>query len=158
MKDKLTRVLADMENLRQRTNRQMDQARNFAIQGFVKNLLDVADNLERAAGAVGPEAMQGQGKDGEPLDAEQLSKLLQSLMEGVQLTQRVLDQTFRQSGVEKFTPLGEKFDPNVHSALFQAPDPNRQPGTVMAVMKNGYTLNGRVVRPAEVGVVPSTQS
>ncbi|DBA91793.1 TPA: Mitochondrial matrix cochaperone [Trebouxia sp. C0004] len=154
-KDKLVRVLADMENLRERTARQAEQSRSFAIQGFVKSLLDVADNLERAAGSVTDLSLKGKSSDGKALTAKQSSKLLQDLMEGVNLTGRILVQALKQNGVEKFTPLGEKFDPNMHSALFQLPDAQKEAGTVVAVTKSGYSLNGRVVRAAEVGV--STQ-
>ncbi|KAL3137780.1 Mitochondrial matrix cochaperone [Trebouxia sp. C0009 RCD-2024] len=155
-KDKLVRLLADMENLRDRTSRQAEQSRSFAIQGFVKSLLDVADNLERAAGSVTDESLQGLSSDGKPLTAQQCNKLLTGLLEGVHLTDRILVQALKQNGVEKFSPLGQKFDPNKHSALFQIPDAEKEPGTVVVVTKSGYSLNGRVVRAAEVGV--STQA
>lgn len=154
-KDKLVRVLADMENLRERTARQAEQSRSFAIQGFVKSLLDVADNLERAAGSVTDQSLQGLNGDGTALTKQQSSKLLNGLLEGVHLTDRILVQALKQNGVEKFSPLGEKFDPNMHSALFQIPDAKKEAGTVVVVTKSGYSLNGRVVRAAEVGV--STQ-
>lgn len=154
-KDKLVRVLADMENLRDRTTRQAEQSRQFAIQGFVKSLLDVADNLERAAGSVTEESLQGLASDGKKLTVTQSQKLLKGLLDGVTLTDRILIQALKQNGVEKFSPLGDKFDPNIHSALFQIPDAQKEAGTVLVVTKSGYTLNGRVVRPAEVGV--STQ-
>ncbi|DBA93153.1 hypothetical protein WJX79_000436 [Trebouxia sp. C0005] len=154
-KDKLVRVLADMENLRERTARQAEQSRSFAIQGFVKSLLDVADNLERAAGSVTDQSLQGLNSDGKALTAQQSSKLLKGLLEGVHLTDRILVQALKQNGVEKFSPLGAKFDPNMHSALFQIPDAQKEAGTVVVVTKSGYSLNGRVVRAAEVGV--STQ-
>lgn len=154
-KDKLVHVLADMENLRDRTTRQAEQSRSFAIQGFVKSLLDVADNLERAAGSVTDMSLKGKNSDGKALTASQSSKILKGLLEGVHLTDRILVQALKQNGVEKFSPLGDKFDPNMHSALFQIPDAEKEAGTVVVVTKSGYSLNGRVVRAAEVGV--STQ-
>mmetsp|Transcript_28363 Transcript_28363/g.80065 ORF Transcript_28363/g.80065 Transcript_28363/m.80065 type:complete len:268 (+) Transcript_28363:162-965(+) len=150
-KDKLVYTLADMENLRQRTARQADDAKKFAVQGFVKSILDVADNLERASKAV-PDDVLSDDKI-EELDVRTARKMLVSMLEGVQLTEKVLLQIFSQNGIQKVDPLGEKFDPNLHQALFEMPDPSREPGTVGTVTKAGYTLHGRVVRPADVGVV-----
>jgi molecular chaperone GrpE len=151
LKDQLLRTLADMENLRTRTRRDVDNAKQFAVQGFVKSLLDVADNLERAAGLEQP-------GNGQQASAEQATKQYRSLMEGVKLTQKILDQVFRQFGVERFSPLNEKFDPNTSSALFSLPaSEGKEPGTVAVVTKTGYKLHGRIVRPAEVGVTAAAQ-
>jgi molecular chaperone GrpE len=149
MKDKLLRTLADMENLRERSARQIDSNKQYAVQSFAKSLLDVADNLERAAGAVPEAALQPDSG----MSAADVSKHLRTLLQGVQLTDKQLTSALKQHGVEKFGSLGEKFDPNMHSALFEMPDPSKEPGTVGAVTKNGYMLNGRVMRAADVGVV-----
>ena len=147
LKDRLVRALADMENLRERTARQAESAKAFAVQGLVKSLLDVADNLERAREAAGV------GADAADADAT-APKRLSALVEGVDLTERVLLSAFRGAGVERFDPAGALFDPNEMEAVFQVPpSPGGPPaGHVAAVAKVGYRLNGRVVRPAQVGV------
>jgi molecular chaperone GrpE len=151
MKDRLLRALAEMENLRERSARQIESNKQFAVQGFAKSLLDVADNLERAAGAVPAEALQQDSK----LPAPELAKHLRTLLQGVQMTDNQLTAALKQHGIEKLVPLGHSFDPNLHTALFELPDPSKEAGTIGAVTKNGYLLNGRLIRPAEVGVVRS---
>ncbi|EFN57477.1 hypothetical protein CHLNCDRAFT_11196, partial [Chlorella variabilis] len=150
LKDKLLRTLADMENLRERTARTSAETKQFAVQGLVKNLLEVADNLERAAGSVPPEDVH---QDSE-IDRDRALKLLRSLREGVLMTDTVLMKASRAGwgGVTRYDPLGDKFDPNLHNALFEVPDATKDPGTVAVVVKRGYELNERVVRAAEVGV------
>eukprot|EP00238_Polyblepharides_amylifera_P014092 CAMPEP_0196579410 /NCGR_PEP_ID=MMETSP1081-20130531/21658_1 /TAXON_ID=36882 /ORGANISM="Pyramimonas amylifera, Strain CCMP720" /LENGTH=211 /DNA_ID=CAMNT_0041898991 /DNA_START=149 /DNA_END=784 /DNA_ORIENTATION=- len=147
LNDKLLRSLAEMENVRARMQRQIDDSRKFGIQSFVKELLDVADNLQRAAGSVPSEA------DSADLSAESTIAMLKNLREGVLMTEKQLFQVFGHHGVEKYNSMGEKFDPNLHMALFELPSPEAENGTVGNVVKEGYTLHGRVVRPAEVGVV-----
>ncbi len=145
-----------MENLRARTARQAADARAFAVQGLARAMLDVADNLERAGDAA-TAAVEGGGSGGEggaaapPVDP---AAALASLREGVALTERVLQAAFRGAGVEKFAPSpGDAFDPNEQAALFEVPaPPGVEPGAVAVVTKAGYRLNGRIVRPAEVGV------
>lgn len=145
-KDQMLLCLADMENLRARSAQQVENNRKFAIQGFVKQVLEVADNLERAAEAVPQAALTSS-------DAAELQKQLTMLLEGVQMTQRVLNHALKMNGVESYRPHGEQFDPNLHSALFQLPDPSKTPGTVSVVAKTGYKMHDRVLRAAEVGVV-----
>lgn len=108
---------------------------NNNTQGFVKSMLDVGDNLERAAGAVKLEEV-------EAADAERLRALLKGLLEGVHATERILMQALKSHGVVRFDPTGEKFDPNMHSALFEVDDPSKDPGTVAAVTKV-RAANGR---------------
>jgi len=146
-KDKLIRTLADMENLRQRTARQMENSTKFAIQGFVKDLLDVSDNLERALAAVDAEYL-GSGEESKGFT------ILKSLHEGIEMTEKQMLQVLAKNGVERFDPTGEPFDPNLHEARFEVPVPDKEPGTVVVVTKVGYKLHDRVIRPAEVGVVP----
>lgn len=140
LKDKLLRTLADMENLRRRTEREIADAKAYAVSGFARDLLGVADNLRR-----GIESLDASGRDG--LDAG--TKLM---VEGVELTERELLKTLDKHGVKKLDPLGQKFDPNLHQAMFEAPDPTQPKGHVVAVVQSGYALNGRVLRPALVGV------
>lgn len=148
-KDQVLRTLADMENLRERSARQIETNKQFAVQGFAKSLLDVADNLERAAGAVPTDAVTLDSN----LSVEEVVKHLRTLLEGVQLTNKQLMTALKSNGVSKYEALGKKFDPNLHSALFELPDSSKTPGTIGVVTKSGYKLNDRVLRAAEVGVV-----
>lgn len=140
LKDKLLRTLAEMENLRRRTEREVADAKAYAVTGFARDLLGVADNLRRGLESLGP-----QGRDG--LDAG-----VKLMVEGVELTERELIKTLEKHGVKKLDPLGQKFDPNLHQAMFEAPDPTQPKGHVVAVVQSGYAISGRVLRPALVGV------
>lgn len=146
LNDKLLRTLADMENLRERTRRQAETAEKFAIQGFCKDLLDVADNLSRAVATVETDV---------DVDADKVKGMLISLHEGVLMVEKQLASTFGKHGVQKFDPTGDEFDPNAHMALFNVPDGDKPAGTIAAVTKAGYKLHDRVIRPAEVGVYQS---
>ena len=143
------RTLADMENLRTRTQRQNEDAKKFAVQGFAKDLLDVADNMDRACATVTEEII-AEAKN----DAGKLETLLRSFKEGVELTQRQLSSGFKKNGLVKFDPVDEPFDANEHMALFNVPvgETKKEPGSVAVVTKAGYRLHDRVVRAAEVGV------
>lgn len=156
LKDRLLRTLADMENLRERSARQTENAHKFAVQGFVKDVLDVPDNLERALESVKGAMYKGAGAEGqisEDIDRDQALALLKSFVEGVEMTDKIMLQVFSRHGIERVMPMGEAFDPNLHNAMFEVPDPTKAAGTVAHVVKAGYTLHGRVVRPAHVGVV-----
>lgn len=149
MKDKLLRTLADMENLRDRTARQTAEAKQFATQSLIKSIIDVADNLERAASAVPLDELHGDKE----VDAERALSLLRSLRDGVLMTDSVLLKIMEKEGVTRYDPLGEPFDPNLHNALFEVPDATKEPGTVAVVIKKGYLMHGeRAVRAADVGV------
>ena len=139
-KDKLLRTLAEMENLRKRTEREVADARAYAIAGFARDVLQVADNMHRALGAIGPELRQS-------VDAK-----VKSLVEGVELTERELIKVLERNGVKKFSPDGEKFDPNLHQAMYEVPDTEAAPGSVAQVIQAGYMLGERVLRPALVAV------
>eukprot|EP00051_Salpingoeca_urceolata_P006871 m.90986 g.90986 ORF g.90986 m.90986 type:complete len:285 (-) comp15024_c0_seq2:75-929(-) len=141
LEDKFKRALADAENVRQRSRVEVENARQFGIQKFSKDLLGIADVLQMATDAVPEEALT----DDNPH--------LTALFTGLQSTQKLMLKVFTDHGLEQISPLGEKFDPNLHDAGFQMPDPNLETGTVGAVVKTGYMLNGRVLRPAAVGVV-----
>lgn len=138
--DKYRRSLADFENLRNRMNKQVADAKVFGIQGFCKDLLDVADVLAKAADSVSEDALKNE------------SHYLKDMHQGLKLTQSQLLHVFERHGLVQENPLGEKFDPNRHDALFQVPMPDKDPNTVIDVQKIGYILQGRTIRPAAVGV------
>ena len=140
-KDKLLRALAEMENLRKRTEREVADARTYAVTSFARDVLQVADNMHRALDAIGDE-----------LRATADSKV-SALLEGIDLTERELTKVLDKHGVKMFSPLGEKFDPNFHQAMYEIPDPSAAPGTVAQVIQAGYLIGERVLRPAMVAVV-----
>ncbi|XP_024398069.1 grpE protein homolog 2, mitochondrial [Physcomitrium patens] len=144
-KDKLLRSYAEMENLIDRTRREAESTRKYSIQDFAQSLLDVADNLGRALETV--------RKSVSADDAEINAKLLVSLLEGVEMTDKQLMKVFEKHGLTRFNPEGIVFDPNEHQAVFEVEDANKTPGTVAVVLKTGYKLHDRVIRPAVVGVV-----
>jgi molecular chaperone GrpE len=139
-KDKLLRSLAEMENMRRRTERQVADAREYGITAFARDVLAVADNMSRALSTIDPQLR-------ETADAG-----LKSLLEGVELTERELLKVLEKHGVKKFEPTGEKFDPNLHQAMYEVPDPSLPNGTVAQVVQAGYMIGERVLRPALVGV------
>ena len=140
VKDRLLRLAADMENLRRRTDREMKDARTYAVTGFARELLSVADNLRRAIEAVPAEA-KAHGEDG-----------LNALIGGVEVTERALLGALEKNGVRKLDPEGERFDPNFHQAMFEVPNTEVPNNTVVQVVQAGYSIGGRVLRPAMVGV------
>lgn len=140
--DQMLRALAEADNARRRAALDVENAHKFGVGKFAKDLLDVADNLSRAADSV-PEELRS--SDEQPV--------LKALFDGVKMTDSVLLNIFEKHGLQKLDPLGEKFDPNVHNAMFEAPDPTKEPGTVMHVAAPGYVLHGRCLRAAGVGVV-----
>ncbi|XXG53726.1 hypothetical protein AAC387_Pa03g1781 [Persea americana] len=148
LQEKVLRSYAEMENVIGRTKREAENSKKFAIQNFAKSLLDVADNLARASSVV----KDSFSKIDQSKDSVGAVPLLKTLLEGVKMTEKQLSEVFRKFGVEKFDPMGEQFDPNRHLAVFQVPDPSKPPGTVAVVLKPGYMLYDRVIRPAEVGV------
>src|SRR5881392_2366513 len=137
---KMLRTLAEMENLRKRTVREVADARAYGISGFARDILDIADNLQRALDAVPAEAK------------ESADPGLKALIEGVELTERSLLNTLEKNGVKKFDPSGERFDPNFQQAMYEVPDPSVPAGTVVQVVQAGYMIGDRVLRPALVGV------
>jgi molecular chaperone GrpE len=139
-RDRMLRTLAEMENLRKRTAKEVADARLYGITGFARDVLDIADNLQRALDAVPAEARAN-------ADAG-----LKGLIEGVELTERSLHSALEKHGVKKLDPQGQKFDPNFHQAMYEVPDASVPSGTVVQVMQAGYTIGERVLRPALVGV------
>lgn len=140
LKDRLLRALADMENLRRRTEREVADARSYGITSFARDMLTVADNLRRALDSLPAEARA------EATDA------VKALVEGVELTERDFLKTLDKHGVRRREPMGEKFNPNFDQAMFEVPDETRPSGTVMQVVQPGFVIGERVLRPAMVGV------
>jgi molecular chaperone GrpE len=145
-KDRLLRTLAEMENLRKRTEREVADARLYGIASFAREVLAVADNMHRALAAISPE-LREQG------DAQ-----VKVLIEGVELTERELLKALEKSGVKKFSPQGEKFDPNVHQAMFELESADAPPGHVAQVIQAGYMIGDRVLRPAMVAVAKAAKT
>ena len=139
-RDKMLRTLAEMENLRKRTTREVADARTYGITGFARDVLEIADNLQRALDAVPAEARAAADPG------------LKALIEGVELTERSLLNALEKNGVKKFDPAGQKFDPNFQQAMFEVPDASVPAGTVVQVIQAGFTIGERVLRPALVGV------
>ncbi|MDE0059856.1 MAG: nucleotide exchange factor GrpE [Defluviicoccus sp.] len=136
--DRLLRALAENENLRRRSKREREETARFAIASFARDVLSVADNLRRALEAV----------PGDPGENEALG----SLVGGIELTERELAAIFERHGIERIDPAGEKFDHNLHEAMFEVPTADAEPGTVVQVFETGYVLNGRLLRAARVGI------
>jgi len=139
-KDRLLRTLAEMENLRRRTDREIADTRQYAVANFARDLLAVADNMQRALATLSADFR------------DQADPVVKSHIEGVELTERELMKVMEKHGIKRFDPQGEKFDPNLHQAMFEVPDPNVPSGMVAQVVQPGYMIADRVLRPALVGV------
>jgi len=140
LKDRLLRTLADMDNMRKRTEREVADARVYGISTFARDILGVADNMHRAMQALDDELRA---------KADDATK---ALLEGVELTERELLNVLEKHGVKKIEPLNQKFDPNRHQAMFEVEDASVPSGTVVQVMQAGYLIGERVLRPALVAV------
>jgi molecular chaperone GrpE len=139
-KDRLLRTLADMENLRKRTAREVADAELRGITAFARDMLGVADNMRRALDAVTPEVR------------EHAQPAVTALIDGVELTERELLKALEKNRVRQFAPQGGKFDPNLHQAIYEVPDASVPAGHVVQVVQPGYMIGDRVLRPALVGV------
>src|SRR3954452_16086445 len=139
-KDRLLRALADMDNMRKRTEREVADARVYGISNFARDILGVADNMHRAMAALDDELRA------------KADESLKALLDGVELTERELMNVLDKHGVKKLEPQGQKFDPNRHQAMFEVEDASVPNGTVVQVMQAGYTIGERVLRPALVAV------
>ncbi len=140
LKDKMLRTVAEMENLRRRTAREVKDAKTYSVAGFARDMLGVSDNLRRAIDAV-PEEAKAEGGAG-----------LASLIEGVEMTEREMVNALEKNGVKKLEPKGEKFDPNYHQAMYEVPNQDVPNNSVIDVVQEGYSIGTRVLRPAMVGV------
>lgn len=139
-KDRLLRTLAEMENLRRRTDREVADARLYGISNFARDIVTVADNMRRALQAL----------DEDPRVKDDAS--LKPLVEGVDLTERELMNVLEKHGVKRIDPMGQKFDPNRHQAMYEVEDPSVPAGSVIQVAQSGYLIGDRVLRPAMVAV------
>lgn len=139
LRDQLLRAMAETENVRKRSERQLEDAHKYAVTGFARDILSVADNLERALDAV-------------PEERRSEHELLGTLLEGVIAVQSAFAQTMANHKIERIDPLGEAFDPNLHEAMFEVPGTDYADGTVAQVVQPGYRLHDRLLRPARVGV------
>jgi len=138
LRDRLLRALADGENTRRRGERMAQDARQYAIADFARELLDVADNLRRAIAAA-----EQQGGENAPES---------QLLDGIKATERILMATLERFGVRRIEALGTRFDPALHEAVMEVDDPEHEPGTVVQVLEDGYTIHDRLLRPARVAV------
>lgn len=145
LKDRYLRSVADFRNLQERTKRDVQSARDFAIARFAQDLIESVDNLDRALGTV-PSEKLGQAES---------NKELANLYDGLKMTETILMQTLKKHGLERFDPSenGEQFNPNLHEATFQTPVEGKDNGSVFMTQQKGFMLNGRVIRAAKVGVV-----
>ncbi len=146
LRDRLLRSHAEMENLRRRTEREVVDAKRYAVSSFARDLLGVADNLRRALDAA---AAATPGAEASEAVAD---PVFAALVEGVELTERELGKGLEKHGVRKLDPKGKPFDPHHHEAVFEAPDPSVPAGTVVQVMQDGYVIGDRILRPAMVAV------
>lgn len=140
LKDRLLRTLAEMENLRKRTEREVTDSRLYGVTTFARDILNVADNMHRALGALDVELR------------EQANAGVKALLDGVELTERELLSVLEKHGVKKLDPIGLKFDPNRHQAMYEVPDASAPAGHVVQVIQAGYLIGDRVLRPALVAI------
>lgn len=140
MKNHYARAVADFRNLQETTKKDIQKAKDFALQKFARDLLESLDNFGLALHSVTEETLAA-------------NEEMKNLFDGVSMTRTVFEKTLNKHGIEKIDPLGEVFDPNHHEATFEIPQPDKEPGTVFHVQLPGYLLNKRVLRPAKVGLV-----
>ncbi len=139
LKDQLLRALAEIENTRKRGERDREETAKFAVAGFARDLLEVVDNLRRSLDSV-------------PADAAAGNTALATLLEGVELTDRQLQAMLEKHGIVRVAPMDQPFDPNLHQAMFEVPGTGKPNGTVVQVLQAGFVINGRLLRPALVGL------
>jgi molecular chaperone GrpE len=137
--DQILRTLAELENTRKRATRDRAEALKFGAMSFARDMLSVADNFQRALKAV--EDMQ-----------EDVPEAMRGLLDGISATQRDLMAALARHKVTPLTPMGEKFDPNLHEAMFEAPGTGQASGTIIEVIETGYMMEERLLRPAKVGI------
>lgn len=138
LKDQLLRAVAETENIRRRAAKEKQDASKFAIASLARDLLAVPDTLDRALGSIPPEVREQEG--------------VVNVIEGMELIQRQLLGIFERHGIKPIHPMGEKFDPNFHQAMFEAPDTGQPDGTIVQILQMGYIIGDRLLRPAMVGV------
>jgi molecular chaperone GrpE len=145
-KDRALRALAEVENVRKRLERERDDARTYSVTRFARDMLTVADNLNRALAALSPEA-RAKADDS-----------VKAVLDGVEATARELSAALARHGVKPIEAQGQRFDPNLHQAIAEVPAPDAQPGTVVNVVQPGYLIGDRLLRPAMVTVAKAPPS
>jgi molecular chaperone GrpE len=140
LRDRYLRLAAEMDNLRRRTERDVKDAKSYSVASFARDMLSVADNLRRTLDALPPET-RAEADTG-----------LKTLTEGVEMTERSMLSALERHGVRQLEPMGQKFDPNFHQAMFEVPNGDVPNNTVIQVVQAGFAIGERVLRPAMVGV------
>jgi molecular chaperone GrpE len=140
LKDQLLRTLAEMDNLRKRMEREKAEATLYAATNFARDILSVSDNMDRALATAEADHLK------------EATEPVKHLVAGVEVTKRDLLNIFERHGIKRIDPMGEKFDPHFHQAMFEVPTDEQPPGTVVQVMQAGFKIGDRVLRPALVGV------
>ncbi|MDA9256657.1 nucleotide exchange factor GrpE, partial [Pseudomonadales bacterium] len=140
-KDQLLRSIAEMENVRRRAQRDVENAHKFAVEKLLADLFPVVDSMEKAI---------------ETAENSEPGEGTKAIVEGVSLSLKLFVDTLAKAGVEQIDPLGQPFDPQLHEAMAMVPNPDAEPNTVMDVMQKGYVLNGRLTRAAKVIVVKAS--
>ncbi|TMJ36816.1 MAG: nucleotide exchange factor GrpE [Alphaproteobacteria bacterium] len=140
LKDQLLRTFADMDNLRKRMEREKAEATLYAASNFARDILSVSDNMDRALATAEADHLK------------EATEPVKNLVAGVEMTRRELLNVFERHGIKRVDPMGEKFDPHYHQAVFEVPTDDQPPGTVVQVMQAGFKIGERVLRPAMVGV------
>ena len=139
LRDQLLRTLADNENLRRRTERELTAAKKYGALGFARDLMASVDNLDKAIDLI-------------PENKDELGETVKNILIGVEMTGREIASVLERHNISKISPDGEKFDYNLHQAMFEVPSDEVEPGIVMQVVQSGYQLHDRLLRPAMVGV------
>ena len=139
LRDQLLRTLADNENLRRRTERELSAAKKYGAMGFARDLMASVDNLDKAIDLI-------------PENKVELDETVKNILIGVEMTGREIASVLERHNISKISPDGEKFDYNIHQAMFEVPSDDVEPGIVMQVLQSGYQLHDRLLRPAMVGV------
>ncbi|MDP7342106.1 MAG: nucleotide exchange factor GrpE [Alphaproteobacteria bacterium] len=145
LKDQLLRALAETENVRRRARKDVTDASRYGIANFARDMLSVSDNMARALDSI-------------PEEAREDSEIVKALVEGVEMTAREMAGALQRHGIEQVSPLGEKFDYNLHQAMFEAPASGQPDGTIIEVVQAGYVIGERLLRPAMVGVAKAAEA
>ncbi len=139
LKDHMMRALAETDNIRKRSVKEREDASKYSVTSFAREMIDIADNFQRAMDAV-------------PAEAKAADPVLKNLMDGIEATERAMLKSLEKQGIKKIEPIGEPFNPNFHEVMFEAPVPGKPGGLVIQVIESGYIIHDRLLRAAKVGV------
>ncbi|MDB5490567.1 MAG: grpE family protein [Micavibrio sp.] len=139
LKDHMMRALAETDNIRKRSVKEREDASKYSVTAFAREMIDIADNFQRAIDAV-------------PAEAKAADPTLKNLMDGIEATERGMMRSLEKQGIKKIEPMGEPFNPNFHEVMFEAPVPGKPGGIVIQVIETGYVIHDRLLRAAKVGV------